>query len=82
MLSSEFCMVLEEPKKLSALWNSEPSAFGSILKYCINGTSIGPLLGVSIKGVSTVLRLSEDFQKYAGKVYTLSDWDEPERAPH
>ena len=37
-LSSEFCMVqvLKGPKNLSALRNSEVSAFGSILKYCIN----------------------------------------------
>ena len=35
-LSSKFCtvQVLEELKNLS-LWNSEVSAFGSILKYCI-----------------------------------------------
>ena len=42
-LSSEFCtvQVLEGLKNLSALRNSIVSAFGSILKYCINGTSIG-----------------------------------------
>ena len=41
-LSSEFCtvQVLKGPKNLSALRNSEVSAFGSILKYCINSTSI------------------------------------------
>ena len=41
-LSSEFCtvQVLEGPKKLSALQNSEVSTFGSNLKSCINGASI------------------------------------------
>ena len=28
-------------KKMSTLWNSEVSAFGCILKYCITNTSIG-----------------------------------------
>ena len=42
-LSSEFCtvQVLKGPKNLSALRNSEVSAFGSILKYYINSASIG-----------------------------------------
>ena len=41
-LSSEFCtvQVLKGPKNLSALRNSEVSAFGSIFKYCINSASI------------------------------------------
>lgn len=41
-LSSEFCavQVLEGPNYLSTLWNSEASAFGSDLKYRINGASI------------------------------------------
>ena len=41
-LLSEFCtvQVLKGPKNLSALRNSEVSAFGSILKYCINSASI------------------------------------------
>ena len=43
MLLSEFrtVQVLKGPKNLSASRNSEASAFGSILKYCINGSSIG-----------------------------------------
>ena len=42
-LSSEFCtvQVLEGPKNLFTLRNSEVSAFGSILKYCINNASVG-----------------------------------------
>ena len=43
-LSSEFCMVqvLKGPINLSALRNSEVSAFGSIVRYnCINSASIG-----------------------------------------
>ena len=35
-----FVHFLEGPNNLSALWNSEVSTFGSILKYCIIRTSI------------------------------------------
>ena len=46
-LSSEFCtvQVLERPKNLSTLTNSKMSAFGSILKHCINSVLIETAIG-------------------------------------
>jgi len=84
MLSSEFCtvQVLEGPKKLSASRNNKVSAFGSILKYCINGASTrtvsggrikldGHYWGWSIKGGSTVHTiLSADGYVVDKRVYT------------
>ena len=59
ILSSKFCtvQVLVGPKNLSAF---KVSGFGSILKYCINSTSIETLSSghyweVSVKGGSTVI---------------------------
>ena len=53
-----------ELKKLSALQNSEVSAFESTLKYCINRASIGTMSSghhdweMSVKGGSTVCHAS------------------------
>ena len=59
-LSSEFCTVevLEGPKNLarSTLWNSKESAFGSILKYCINDAPIKTTSSGCISEVATTGR--------------------------
>ena len=72
-LSSELSIVqvLGGSKKLSALRNSEVLAFGNILRYCINRTSIttassGHYWVVSVKGGSTVLKPARPSLTFVG----------------
>ena len=57
-LSSEFCtvQVLEVPNKLFTLQNSKVPTLGSILKYCINGASIGTVSSGLISKVTAIGR--------------------------
>ena len=48
--------VLERPKNLPALWNGKVSAFGSILKYCINSVSIGTASSGRVSEVAAIGR--------------------------